>query len=112
MESLRSLKYFYYLFLILLLPMLLSCDRPPKIKIEEDFKSLQKIHPVTHLPRPEWEATKAAGFWIKRIYKEGDGFRVEIQLKKTYYRKEYIKMYYLKEADGKWKFAGWEFFRP
>ena len=112
MERLRSFKNLCFLFLILLLPLLFSCDRPPKEKIDEDFKALQKIHPDTNLPWPEWEASKAAGYWIKRIYREGKGTIVEIKLKKPYYRKENIKMYYMKEPDGKWKWAGWEFFRP
>jgi len=94
------------------LPLLVSCDKPSKEKIDEDFRSLEKINPVTNMPRPEWEASKAAGYWIKRIYREGEGFRVEIKLKQPYYRKEFIKMYYRKEPDGKWKFTGWEFFRP
>ncbi|OGL44725.1 MAG: hypothetical protein A2W05_10750 [Candidatus Schekmanbacteria bacterium RBG_16_38_10] len=108
MKSSRPFKYF--LFLFLLLPLLVACERPPKEKIEEDFKSLQKINPVTNLPRPEWELSKATGYVIQRIYKEEGAYKVEIKLKKPYYRKENIKMYYRKESDGKWKFAGWEFF--
>ena len=112
MKGLRSKIYFYFLFLILFLPLFFACDKPPKEKIDADFKGLEKIHPATNLPRTEWEASKAAGYWIKRIYREGDGTIVEIKLKKPYYRKEDIKMYYMKEPDGKWKWAGWEFFRP
>ncbi|OGL42206.1 MAG: hypothetical protein A3C43_03545 [Candidatus Schekmanbacteria bacterium RIFCSPHIGHO2_02_FULL_38_11] len=109
MKSSGNLKYF--LFLFLLLPLLIACEKPPKERIEEDFKSLQKINPTTNLPRTEWELSKSSGYWIQRIYKEEGAFKVEIKLKKSYYKKENIRMYYRKEPDGKWKFAGWEFFR-
>lgn len=109
MKNVRTLRILFFIFL--LLPLLFACERPPKERIEKDFKSLQKINPIVNLPRLEWELSKASGYWIQRIYKEEGVFKVEIKLKKPYYKKENIRMYYRKEPDGAWKFTGWEFFR-
>lgn len=95
--------------LLCLFLFILACDRPPEDRIFKDFNSIVKIHPVTNLPRPEWEVTKSAGYNLIRIYSEKSRTVVELELKKPYYGKKQINMYYSKSPDGKWEWMGWSF---
>lgn len=102
---------FIVLFLTISL-VFISCNRPPKEKIREDFKGITKINPRTNLPRVEWEVTKAAGYRIEKVYKKEGKTLVEIELKKPYYGKKYVRMHYKLENDKNWKWLGYEFFKP